>query len=149
MRKRTVRIEQIMTPHVETIASQAPVRDAAEIMRRLDVGALPVQDDGNLKGMLTDRDIAVRLVAEGKDPSGTRVEEVMTSQVFTCSPQDDVRKVELEMERNKVRRIIVVDQQNRAAGIVSLGDIAVHLGKQEGGEVLEKVSEPVHSRMRT
>jgi CBS domain-containing protein len=147
-RKRSLKVEEIMTRGAETIGSSASVKDAASVMKRLDIGAIPVQDDGSLKGMLTDRDIALRLVAEGRDPAATHVSDIMTSETVTCSPQDDIRDVEKTMEMNRIRRVIITDSGNKAIGIVSIGDIALHLGKQEGGEVLQKVSEPVHSQAR-
>lgn len=145
---KTIAIDKIMTPHVETVAADSPVRLAADVMRKFDIGAVPVRDDAGLKGMLTDRDIAVRLVAEGKDPNATKVDEIMSRDAVTCFSDDSISDVAKRMEQKKIRRIVVIDHQRQPVGIVSIGDIAVHLGKQLGGEVLTKVSEPVHSQMK-
>ncbi len=145
---RKKQIGEIMTRSVETVRPGATVRDAASLMKKDDIGAVPVAEGGMIKGMLTDRDIAIRLVAEGKDCNATLVSDIMTPGIVSCAPEDSIQDVENLMERKKIRRIVVVGPEGKPLGIVSLGDIAVHLGKQEGGEVLEQVSEPVHSRVR-
>ncbi|MGE5309099.1 MAG: CBS domain-containing protein [Deltaproteobacteria bacterium] len=145
-RKGSVKIESVMTSNVETVSSSSSVQQAASMMKQFDIGALPVKDDGSLKGIVTDRDIALRLVAEGKDPGSTSVGDIMTQGVVTCRQNEAVRTVEKTMEQNRIRRVVIVNEQDQPVGVVSLGDIAAHKGQKEAGEVLEKVSEPVHSQ---
>ena len=139
-----MQIREIMTPDVECIGPDETVRDAARRMRDFDVGPLPVCDDnGRLAGMITDRDITVRAVAEGKDPAATRVREVMTRHVVYCHEDHDVHSAEWLMQSRQIRRLVVVDHDKRLVGIVSLGDLALELGDaQRAGEILQDVSAP-------
>jgi CBS domain-containing protein len=119
---------------------------AAQLMRDRNVGAILIcesQETKRLVGIVTDRDLALRVVAEGCDPKGTCVGDVMTRKLFTCRPEDDVQKALELMERYKVRRIPVVDQQNRIVGIITQGDIAIRLkDPQKIAEVVVEVSKP-------
>jgi CBS domain-containing protein len=138
-----MRIREIMTPRVEVIHPDATIEEAAEKMKRLDVGPLPVCDGERLVGMLTDRDITVRATSEGRDPRTTRVRDIMTGEVFYCFDDQDVREAAEIMERAQIRRLPVVNHDKRLVGIVSLGDLAVKTGDEElAGELLEEVSEP-------
>jgi predicted transcriptional regulator len=93
--------------------------------------------------MLTDRDIVIRAVADGRDPMTTTVAEAMTAQVVHCREDQDVREAARMMEQHQVRRLLVVDHEGRMVGIVSLGDIALTTGDDQlAGETLERVSEP-------
>jgi CBS domain-containing protein len=118
-------------------------------MRDLNVGPLPVcGSDDRLAGMITDRDIIVRAVAEGKDPRATPVREIMTPNVVYCFEDQDVHDAAALMEDNQIRRLVVLNHGKRLVGIVSLGDIAVHTADDQfqlAGEALERISEPVHS----
>lgn len=126
-----MQLKEIMTPGVEIIAPEATIREAAEKMRHLDIG------------LLTDRDITVRAVAEGRDPVTTRVREVMTPDVVYGFDDQDVQDAARLMEQYQIRRLPVLNRTKRLVGIVSLGDLAVHPGNQPlAGEVLEQVSEP-------
>jgi CBS domain-containing protein len=136
-----------MTPAVVTVSRDTPLADAARLMRDSDVGPLPVADGGRLVGVLTDRDITIRAVAEGKDPFSTRVDEVMTPKVVCCLDSDDVERAAELMQSAQLRRLLVVSDDGRLAGIVSLGDIAVRTGNDTlSGETLQHVSEPPASR---
>lgn len=138
-----MKIREIMTTAVESIGPGATLRDAAERMCTLDTGILPVVADGRLAGVVTDRDITVRGVAEGRDPSTTKVSEVMTSEVVSCFEDEEVEAAARQMARNQVRRLVIVDRGQRLAGILSLGDLAVDTGdKKLAGKVLERVSQP-------
>jgi len=107
------------------------------------VGPLPICDNDRLVGMLTDRDITVRAVAEGKDPRATRVRDVMTEGVCYCFEDDDVADAARLMKENQIRRLLVLDRNKRLAGIVSLGDLAVETGDEHlAGQTLERVSQP-------
>jgi CBS domain-containing protein len=137
-------IREIMTKNVEWIAPEATLRTAAEQMRNLDIGALPVCCDGQLIGMITDRDIVVRVVAKGEDPATTLVTHSMTPRVITCKDDDDVSDVARTMRDQQIRRILVLDSwTNRLCGVVSLGDLAIESGDEQlAGATLEGISEP-------
>jgi CBS domain-containing protein len=136
-----------MTPSVVTVSRDTPLADAARLMRDSDVGPLPVADEGRLVGVLTDRDITIRAVADGKDPFSTRVDEVMTPKVVCCLDTDDVEHAAEMMQSAQLRRLLVVTGDGRLAGIVSLGDIAVRTGNDAlSGETLQHVSEPPPGR---
>jgi CBS domain-containing protein len=114
-----------------------------EKMRGLDVGSLPVCQDDRLIGMVTDRDITIRGIAEGRQPDQTSVQEVMTGEVVSVLEDQDVEEAANLMEERQIRRLPVVDHEQRLVGIVSLGDLAVYAGDTRlSGEVLERVSEP-------
>jgi CBS domain-containing protein len=115
----------VMTTDPRTVDTDDSIQDAARVMRDGDVGDALVAKGGQVKGIVTDRDIAVRCVAEGKDPSGTPVSEVYTSNVVTLSPDQSVDEAIKLMRQNDVRRLPVVDGDGRPIGIVSLGDLAV------------------------
>ena len=97
-------------------------------MRDLDVGSLPVCDGGELVGMITDRDITTRAVAIGSDPTRAMVHEVMTLGVLCCSESDEVQEAALIMQKNQVRRILVLNEANELVGITSLGELATITG---------------------
>ncbi len=136
-------VKEIMTCNAETIDSQATLVDAAEKMKKLDVGGLPVWESGELAGMITDRDITIRGVAQGKDPTKTRVNEVMTPEVFYCFADDDIHEAAELMEDKCIHRLLVLDESNEPAGFVSLADFAVKSRDERlAWEILEKISEP-------
>jgi len=135
-------VKFIMTLDVECIAMDASIQEAAALMRTLDVGSIPVRGaDGEIVGMLTDRDLAIRAAAEGLDPNTTKVRDVMTVDVVYCYENQEVQEVIKLMEGLQLRRLLVLDRDNRLAGIVSLGDLAVRANEQNAGEVLKEVSQ--------
>lgn len=142
-----MRARDIMTEKPEALTGGETVRRAAELMRDLDVGIIPVVDDMDarrVRGVITDRDIATRHVAEGHDASCT-IEDHMTDRVTTVSPDDDVDHVMKRMQREQVRRVPVVDDGDRLIGIIAQADLAVKLGEDEAEaveETVEKISEP-------
>lgn len=117
-------IRDIMTPNPFTMHASATVAQAARVMRDRDIGDVLVEDKGKLVGIVTDRDIVVRVIAEGKDPSTTRLVEGETCDLVTVSPEDDVDEVVDKMRTHAIRRIPVVENGS-PVGIVSLGDLAV------------------------
>lgn len=133
-----MKVGEVMTRKVVTISPEATLTEAARRMRGLDVGPLPVADGDRLVGMLTDRDIAVRATAEGCDPKGTRVSDVMTRDVVCCFEDDDVRQVARTMAEYRKRRLVVVDASGRVVGIVSLGDLALRAQEDVVGDALEE-----------
>ena len=138
-----MKLSSIMTGGIETIAPQATLAEAARKMASQDIGSLPVcAERQRVVGIITDRDITVRAVARGMDPNRTRVEEVMTRDVLSCSSDADVEDACALMEKRQVRRLLVTAEDDSPVGIVSLGDIALCLRESQSGEVLRKVSEP-------
>ncbi|MEP7355827.1 MAG: CBS domain-containing protein [Anaerolineales bacterium] len=136
-------IESVMTRDVAVLGPNDTVRSAAETMKRLDIGSTPVCNGRTLVGMITDRDIALRVVAEGRNPLNTTVEQVMTRDVVYCFADQDVQEVADAMAASQVRRMPILNRQHELVGIVSLGDLAVDVADDEmSGEVLEEVSQP-------
>jgi CBS domain-containing protein len=111
-------------------------------MKALNVGVLPVVEEGKEAGMITDRDIITRVIAEELNPAHTSVGEVMTKQVISCTEETDIGEAARIMETNKIRRLLVKNEAGRLTGVVSLGDIAVHATRNVSAEILKEVSEP-------
>jgi CBS domain-containing protein len=131
---------EIMTGGAECVGENESVVQAAQKMSRLEVGALPIcGEDDRLKGMLTDRDIVVKAIAEGRDPSQTRAGEFAEGKPVTIGADDSAEETLQTMREHKVRRLPVIDG-HRLIGIVSQGDVAKELGNEEVGELLETIS---------
>jgi CBS domain-containing protein len=122
---------------------QHTATEAAELMRREDCGLVPVVSDQNkLIGVLTDRDIVLKVVAEGRDPRSTAVSEVMATDLVTCLPQETIETVMEQMATRQVRRIPIVERDGSLVGIVAQADIATRLSSpQETGQVVQAISE--------
>jgi CBS domain-containing protein len=118
-----VEVREVMTSDVVSIPPELTLQDAASIMKTLDVAALPVSDGERLIGLITDRDITLRAIAEGRDPRTTDVGDVMTSEVVCCHEDDEVQRAAGLMQREQLRRLPVIDEGGRLVGIVSLGDV--------------------------
>jgi CBS domain-containing protein len=145
-----MKIKEVMTRAVETVRPDQSIQEAAAKMKSIDVGPMPVVDGDRLVGMLTDRDIVVRAVADGRDARTTKVREAMTSDVVCCTEDDDVKDAAKKMKDRQIRRIVVVDAGQRVTGIVSLGDIAVDTSDEKmSGRVLEEVSRQTHQPPRS
>ncbi|MCI0462241.1 MAG: CBS domain-containing protein [Gemmataceae bacterium] len=142
-----MRVNEVMTRGVECIRPDATLQEAAERMKALDIGPLPVCDDDRLVGMLTDRDLVLRAVAEGRDPRTTRVRDTMTPDIVYCFEDQDVREAARLMKEKQIRRLVVLNRDKRLVGILSLGDLAVDTGDEQlAGETLEQISEPATPR---
>ena len=138
-----MQIREIMTRNVEVITPDTSLRQAAEKMRDLDVGSLPVCDGMRLQGMLTDRDITIRATAAGRDPAATSAADVMTAKIFYCYDDQDVAEAAQTMEDKQIRRLPIVNRDKRLVGILALGDVAVDTGeKRLAGEALTEISRP-------
>ncbi len=118
-------VRDCMTKNVKLTSPTTTATEAARIMRDGDFGMLPVGDGDRLVGMITDRDIAIRGVAEGKDPNTATVRDIMSTKVLYCYDDDDTTAVAKNMGENRVRRLPVLNREKRLVGIISLGDIAV------------------------
>jgi CBS domain-containing protein len=142
-----MRINEIMTTNVECVWPDDTLQEAAFKMKEMEIGPLPVCERNRVVGMLTDRDITVRGVALGCDPQTTRVRDVMTPEVIYCYEDEEAEEAERLMQTRQVRRILVVDRNERLVGIVSLGDLAAETGNRERvGQVLQDISEPAMPR---
>jgi CBS domain-containing protein len=142
-----MQLKDIMTPNPECISPAGTLQQAASRMRDLDVGSLPVCDNDRLAGMITDRDITVRAVAEGKDTRTTCVREAMTEDIVYGFEDQEIGDAARVMEQKQIRRLAILNRDKRLVGIVSLGDLAVDSGdRTKAGEVLHEVSEPASPR---
>jgi len=138
-----LRIKDLMTPQAEVISPDATTEDAAALMKTLDIGVLPVCDEEGLVGILTDRDLVVRVLAATRDPKAMLVGEAMTPSVVYCFEDDDVEHAAAVMAGQQIRRLPVLDKNRKLVGIVSVGDIAVNTqDHQMIGKMLEDVSQP-------
>jgi CBS domain-containing protein len=143
----TKRLGQIMTRNVQVIRPEASLFEAASMMKQLNVGVLPVCDGRRLQGMLTDRDVVVRAVADSRDPQLAAVRDAMTAEVVYAYDDDSVEHGAELMRKHQIRRLPIVDRQKDLVGIVSLGDLAVDTGDDRlSGATLERVSEPARPR---
>jgi CBS domain-containing protein len=136
-------VKELMTSDIEEVAADMTLQKAADRMRMLNIGALPVCDEKqHLVGMITDRDIVLRAVAEGRDPKTTHVHDAMTPEVSWCHEDDDIIDAAQLMQARQIRRLVVCDHNDRPVGIVSLGDLATRTGNPEMcGETLEQICE--------
>ena len=134
------RITELMTPNPRTIDQDKPVSDAAKMMRDEDVGLAPIVDGDKLVGTVTDRDIAIRVVAEGKDPETTKVIEIASRELITIDPQQDLDDAVKLMARHQVRRLPVVEEDGKLVGVVAQADVAEHASEKKTGEVVEQIS---------
>jgi CBS domain-containing protein len=143
-----MRVNEVMTRGAECVKPADSIAHAAQRMKDLDVGALPVCGDSDrLVGMVTDRDITVRATAGASEPSRTTVQDVMTPDIVYVFEDQDVQEAARLMEKHQIRRLVVLNRDKRLVGIVSLGDLAAKAGSKDlSGEALEQVSEPAAPR---
>lgn len=135
------KIKDVMTKKCEWIAPGATLAEAAKIMKSHDCGFLPVGENDRLIGSITDRDITVRAIAEGKDPKNTAVRDAMTSKIYYCFDDQDVAEVCRNMGDIKVRRLPVVNRDKQLVGIVSSGDVAQAASAEAVGECQQQITE--------
>src|SRR5438309_138001 len=119
-----MQVKDVMTKGAEVVRPDATLQEAANKMKSLDIGPLPVCDGDKIIGMLTDRDITVRATAEGLDPKQTRVREVMSKELITCLEDQDVKEAAELMQSKQIRRVPVLSRDKRLVGMLSLGDLA-------------------------
>ena len=134
-------IREVMTPNPSAIEPERSVAEAAKMMRDEDVGVTPVVEGGRLVGTLTDRDITVRVVAEGRDPQSTKVREIASTDVVTVDPQQDLDEALRLMAENQVRRLPVVEEDGKLVGVVAQADVAEEAPAQQTGQVVEEISQ--------
>lgn len=124
------KVRELMSKQPVKLQSSAPVLEAARQMRSADVGAVIVEENSKPCGILTDRDIAIRVVAQGLDPQKTPLSQICSKDLTTLAPEDDIDRAVQMMRQKAIRRVLVVDSQNKALGIVSLGDLALERDSQ-------------------
>jgi CBS domain-containing protein len=136
------RVRDVMTANPVTVSEKDSIRDVARIMAREDTGVVPVVEGKKIIGLITDRDIVVRLVAEGKDLANSRAKEVMSKSVRSVKEDTPINEVLALMSNEKIRRVPVVNQNNELVGILSIGDIASR-DRETGrvGKAIEEISE--------
>ena len=141
-----MQIREIMTQGAEVIYLDDTAQEAAAKMRELDVGALPVCDGDEIRGVVTDRDMAIRLVAEGRDPASTKVSDIMTPGVSYCFDDQSVEEGVMLMEAQQIRRLPILNRDKQLVGMLSLGDLALRTEGTEdedlADEALKDISEP-------
>ena len=136
-------VRDVMSRDVQVTEPHSTLQKAAELMKVLDVGPLPVCDGGRLVGIITDRDIAVRAVAEGQDCWEGKVRDAMSTDLAYCFEDDHVGIAARQMQEKQLRRLLVLNRDKQLVGIVSLGDLSGNTGdKQTAGETLQAVSQP-------
>jgi CBS domain-containing protein len=135
-----MKVKDMMHKGAEFVAPNAKLQAIAKKMRDHDIGAIPVCEDGRPIGMVTDRDIAIRGLADGKDISALEARDVMTRDVIFCRETEDAEDALRIMENNKIRRLPVLDDAEKLVGMVSLGDISHALSRELTGEVTKAVS---------
>jgi CBS domain-containing protein len=135
-----MKVNELMSLRVELAAPDDSIQQAAQVMHRIDAGILPVGERDRLIGVITDRDITVRAVAEGRDPKTTSVREIMSDEVRYCYEDDDIESVAENMAELQVRRLPVVNREKRLCGLISLADIARERRPREASEALEGIS---------
>lgn len=137
-----MKAKDIMTPEVKTINQEKTVYEAAQLMADHNIGSLPVSDNGNITGIVTDRDIVIRSTSKGNDPKKIKVKEVMSPRVVTCYQDQDIEELAEKMEKFRVRRIPIIDSNENLVGIISVGDISIRYNQKRASKVLENVCEP-------
>ena len=145
-----MKVADAMTRNVEIISPEKSICDAAKLMAKCDAGSIPVADGDRLIGMITDRDIAIRAVAEHRSPD-TPVGDVMSREILYCFEDEEAARVAENMSQQKVRRLPVVSRDKRLVGIVSLGDISRKADAAKAGQAMKEIAEPggAHNQSRS
>ncbi len=133
-------ITDVMTSNPRAIAASQTVGQAAKILRDEDIGLVPIVEDDRLIGTVTDRDIVIRVVAEGKDPQTVTVGEIASKELVTVDPDQDLDEALRLMANHQVRRLPVVEEDGKLIGIVAQADIAEHVGAKKTGQLVEEIS---------
>jgi CBS domain-containing protein len=136
------KVREAMTGRPRAVTPDTPLSQVAEVMEADDIGAVPVLEGEQLRGMVTDRDIVIRAIAKGKDPNGMPVREIFSREVITVGPDDDLSSALELMAEHQVRRLPVVDEDNRLVGIVSQADVALEAKEKEVGQMVGEISKP-------
>ncbi len=139
-----MKLKDIMTTEVVVVSPQTTVRAIAKQMDTSNIGCIPVCDGQKILGVVTDRDICLKAVAQGIDPDQCTADRVMSKPAVWCFEDTDVDEAARLMETRQIRRLVVVDRNKNLVGMVALGDVATRANDRIAGEALEKISEPAH-----
>ena len=139
-----MRIQDVMTAEVSFVRPDTPILEIARKMRDGDIGATPVVEDERLVGMVTDRDVVVRVIADGGDVRTKTARDAMSPGILYCFVDESVEAVLENMGDQQIRRLPVVDREKRLVGVVSLGDLALSGKRKAAGEALQEISQPTH-----
>ena len=134
-------IRELMTQNPATLSTGSTIVDAARLMRDKNTGIAPVTDGDRLVGVITDRDIAIEVVAQGMDPQSTKVDQIASQNLVTIDPQQDLDEALRLMAQHQVRRLPVVEEDGRLVGILAQADVARYADAERTGEVVEEISE--------
>jgi CBS domain-containing protein len=134
------KVADVMTPNPQTIEPSTPVIEAARLMAKEDIGPVPIVDGDRVIGILTDRDIATRVVAEGKDPQSTTAGDVASKQLVTIDPEQDLDEAARLMAQHQVRRLPVCEEDGRLVGILAQADVAAEAPAEQAGQVVSEIS---------
>jgi CBS domain-containing protein len=134
-------VRDVMTPSVRTVKTDQPLTEAARVMKEEDVGSVPIVDNGHLVGIVTDRDIVTRVVAEHRDPDTVRAGEVASHDLVTVEPDQKLDEAADMMAQHQVRRLPVVEG-DRLVGMLSQADVASETSGKKSGDMLGQISEP-------
>lgn len=133
-------VKEVMKANASIVTPSMSVREAAEKMSQEQVGFLPVGEDDRLQGTITDRDIVLKAVSQGKDPQSTHIKDVFTSKLVYCSEDQDLDEVARMMGDNQIRRMPVINADKRLVGVISIGEMAQHLSQDTAGKVLSQIT---------
>lgn len=136
-----MKIAEAMHRQADWASADTPISEVAKMMQKDDIGAIPVGKADKLIGMITDRDIALRVVAEGRDPEKTTAEELMTKGIVYCNTTETVEDAIHLMDQKRIRRLPVIDENKRLVGMLSLGDVSHAVSRELSGELLHAVAE--------
>jgi CBS domain-containing protein len=134
------KVRDVMTDRPRCVTLETPISEVAQLMESEDIGSLPVLEGDQLAGMITDRDIVLRAVAKGKDPRGMPVREVASRELVTVYAEDDLSSALNKMASQQVRRLPVVDEDNRLVGVLAQADVALEVKEKTVGEMVEEIS---------
>jgi CBS domain-containing protein len=134
-------VREVMTSNPTTVTTDTPVSEVAKTMKAEDVGSIPIVEGDRVVGVLTDRDIAIKVVAEGKDPQGTAASEIASRDLVTVDPQQDLDEALRLMAQHQVRRLPVVEEDGRLVGVLAQADVARETSPEKTGALVEEISE--------
>jgi CBS domain-containing protein len=133
-------VRQAMTSNPRTVTADSTIGEASRLMRDEDTGIAPITEGERLVGVVTDRDIAIKVVAEGKDPETTKVSQIASSNLVTVDPEQDLDEALSLMAQHQVRRLPVVEEDGKVVGILAQADVAQHADASRTGKVVEEIS---------
>jgi CBS domain-containing protein len=137
-------IQEVMTPDVSFVTPDTSILEIARKMREADIGSTPVMENDHLVGIVTDRDIVVRVVAEGRPTQTATARDAMSPGIFYCFEDETVEEVLEKMGDQQIRRLPVINRDQRLVGVVSLGDLSLTGKRKRTGEALQEISQPGH-----